>query len=72
VEIEEDGVLEIECNVSSDVEFKDHTDFCKEWVCKNCWESWSICDYPKVAEDEPLVGIFVDHTECDEVRFKEV
>lgn len=68
VEIDEDGVLEIECNNSSIYEFKDHSDFCKEWTCNNCWCSWDTCTYPK--DEDGYRGIYDDHNKCEPVRFK--
>jgi hypothetical protein len=68
VKIDEDGAPGIECNISNGTDFKLLTDFCKEWICANCWNSWDTCDYPDTKKD--WVGIYHDHNKCEKVKFR--
>ena len=69
MEVDVDGVLEIECNNSPSVSIiKPPADFCKEWVCANCWNPWDTCDYPDTKKD--WVGVYHDHNKCKSVGFK--
>ena len=68
IEVDMDGVIEVECNHTSDTDYKIQADFCKEWVCVNCWNSWDTCDYPDTKKD--WVGIYHDHNNCGKVNFK--
>jgi len=56
------------CNVTNKPEPKYLYNFCKEWVCENCWEGWESCTYPK--DEDDFRGIYEDHDSCEPVRFK--
>jgi hypothetical protein len=69
LEVDTDGIIEIECNHSPSVSIiKPPADFCKEWICANCWCGWDTCTYPR--DEDDYRGIYDDHNICLPVRFK--
>lgn len=59
---------QITCNINPETKTKALYDFCKEWICKNCWNSWDTCDYPDTKKD--WVGIYHNHNICGKVKFR--
>ena len=45
-------------------------DFCSNWTCRNCWQTWD--DYHFKNEDGHISDpqIYTDHSKCREVKFK--
>ena len=56
------------CSMASEAKSKCLHNFCKEWICEHCWNSWDTCDYPDTKED--WVGIYHNHNICGLVKFK--
>lgn len=37
--------------------------FCKEWVCKNCWNPWNDWKWDKETDKEYRI----DHSKCEKI-----
>ena len=67
-EVDADGVLLIGCYNLNKIQLKTANEFCKEWICANCWNGWDTCDYPDTKKG--WIGIYHDHNTCSLVKFK--